>query len=380
MTRRHILKTVFVVILLAGATRTEAQLAPPMMRIKAIGKEGAGNPAAAQAWKELTNQGPEVLTEVLAALDDATPIAANYLRSAVEAIADKALANGKPLPKDKLEAFIRATRHAGAGRRLAYDLLVRIDPTTPGRLLPGMLDDPGAELRRDAVAVLVKDAAARLDKGDKDGALTVYRKALGHARDREQVKLLAKQLKSLGVEADLLKHFGYVTRWMVIGPFDNTDGTGFHKTFPPEKGVDVKAAYRGKDDKEVRWAEQTANKDGEIDFNKLYGEQKGVTAFAYAVVESPAERAMEVRAESNDAIRIYLNGKEIFAREEYHHGTRMDQHIGRGVLKAGRNTILIKVCQNEQSDDWARLWSFRLRVCDAIGGAVPLTQEVKRQK
>jgi hypothetical protein len=42
-------------------------------------------------------------------------------------------------------------------------------------------------------------------------------------------------------------------------------------------------------------------------------------------------------------------------------------------LKAGRNEILIKVCQNEQTDAWAQKWSFQLRVCDALGGAVPLT-------
>ena len=41
------------------------------------------------------------------------------------------------------------------------------------------------------------------------------------------------------------------------------------------------------------------------------------------------------------------------------------------MLKAGRNEVLIKVCQNEQTDDWAQTWGFQLRLCDAIGGAVP---------
>jgi hypothetical protein len=136
----------------------------------------------------------------------------------------------------------------------------------------------------------------------------------------------------------------------------------------------LKAVYKGKDGKEVRWAAHTAAKPlGEVDFNKIFGELKGVTAYAYAVVDSPAARPVELRATSNDAVRIYLNGKEVFAREEYHHGTRMDQHVGRGTLKTGRNEILVKVCQNEQSEDWARLWHFQLRVCDALGGAVPLT-------
>ena len=56
----------------------------------------------------------------------------------------------------------------------------------------------------------------------------------------------------------------------------------------------------------------------------------------------------------------------------------MDQHVGRGVLKAGRNAILVKLCQNEQTEAWAQEWSFQLRVCDAIGGAVPVTMVTKR--
>jgi hypothetical protein len=42
-------------------------------------------------------------------------------------------------------------------------------------------------------------------------------------------------------------------------------------------------------------------------------------------------------------------------------------------LKVGRNEILVKVCQNEQKEDWAQLWSFQLRVCDNLGGAIPLS-------
>ena len=90
------------------------------------------------------------------------------------------------------------------------------------------------------------------------------------------------------------------------------------------------------------------------------------------VVESPKEQQVQMRAGSNNAVKIWLNGKLIYFREEYHHGMRMDQHTATGTLRAGRNTILIKVCQNEQTDAWAQKWDFQLRVCDKLGGAVPL--------
>jgi hypothetical protein len=56
----------------------------------------------------------------------------------------------------------------------------------------------------------------------------------------------------------------------------------------------------------------------------------------------------------------------------------MDQHVGRGKLRTGRNEILVKVCQNEQPEEWAQVWSFQLRVCDPTGGKVPLNDPAKR--
>jgi hypothetical protein len=42
----------------------------------------------------------------------------------------------------------------------------------------------------------------------------------------------------------------------------------------------------------------------------------------------------------------------------------------RGTLRRGKNAILIKVCQNEQTEDWAQRWQFQFRVCDASGTAI----------
>jgi hypothetical protein len=44
-----------------------------------------------------------------------------------------------------------------------------------------------------------------------------------------------------------------------------------------------------------------------------------------------------------------------------------DQYVARGRLKQGRNRILLKICQNEQTEDWAQVWAFQFRVCDLAG-------------
>jgi hypothetical protein len=356
--------------LLAPPTDLDALLAP----IKAVGREGTGNVPAGKAWRQLVRCGPEALPQILAAFDDADATAANWLRAAVDAIAERALAARRPLPAAELEAFILQTQHNGAARRLAYEWLVRVDPAAPDRLLPGMLHDPSAELRRDAVARVLDDAQRKLDRADKAGATDAYRKALSGARDRDQVDRIAARLKALGVPVDLAAHFGFLQQWLLLGPFDNTGGAGFQRVFPPEKHVDLAATYHGKGGATLRWVgHRTADPYGVVDLNKALGRHKGAAAYAFTAVSSPTRQAVEIHAGSDNAVKIFLNGKEVFSREEYHHGMEMDQHVARGTLRPGRNEILIKVCQNEQADDWAQNWAFQLRVCDAVGGAVPLT-------
>jgi hypothetical protein len=43
-------------------------------------------------------------------------------------------------------------------------------------------------------------------------------------------------------------------------------------------------------------------------------------------------------------------------------------------LKAGRNVILVKCCQNEQKEDWTKSWDFQLRVTDVQGTPVVSTR------
>jgi hypothetical protein len=351
-------------------TPTEA-----LMRLKAVGREGAGNEAAARAWKDIVQQGPAVLSAVLQAMDDADAASANWLRTAGDAIVERTLAARKPLPTETLEQFIRQTQHNGAARRLAYEWLCRVDPKTPDRLLPGMLQDPSSELRRDAVAAVLKQARSQLDKGDQDAARAAYRRALTGACDKDQVDTIAKELDKLGVKIDVARHFGFVRQWLLIAPFDNHNDAGFNVAYPPEKGVDPKAVYKGKDGKEARWvAYTTQDPYGVVNLNKALGKQQGVVGYAFAVVESPTERAVQIRAGSVNGIKIFLNGKELYHLDEYHHGADVDQHIAHGTLKAGRNELLLKVCQNEQKEEWAQEWIFQARLCDAVGAAVPFTQ------
>ncbi|MBY0231534.1 MAG: hypothetical protein K2W96_19790 [Gemmataceae bacterium] len=356
--------------LAAGAVLAEGP-ADLIKTLGAVGPEGKGHEEAAAAWKKLAASDASVLVPILAAMQDEELRSANWLRSAFLAVAERAHEAGK-LPKADLEAFVKDAKKPRAARRLAYEWLAKADPTAPERLLPGMTRDPSPELRRDAVARLIK-AAEKADKVED------WQAALAGATDPDQVDGIAKRLEKLGVKADLPKHFGFVTRWRLVGPFENVRNIGWDTAYPPEKKIDLSATHEGKDGAEAKWiAHETKDPHGLVDLNKALKKHKGAVAYAYAEVESPKDQEAWLRAGCITSIKMWVNGKLAFARDEYHHGMSMDQHVGKAALKKGKNTILLKVCQNEQKEPWAQDWMFQLRLSDFAGSAVEFKQEGKR--
>jgi len=361
-----------ILCLFVTSTASAANLAETqklLNRIKAVAKEGDGNQDAQAAWKELVAQGGDALFPTLTALDDASPVAANWLRSAVNALVEKEKAAGKKLPADQLETYVKDAKHSPTSRRIAYEILVDIDPKTPERLLPGMLNDPSGEIRRDAVAAALKAA----EKLEGEVAKKEYQRLFAVVRDQDQAEAIVKALDKFGMKPDVTTHFGIVTKWMLVGPFDSTKGAGFTKAYEPETKVDLAAKYRGKNNAEVTWKPHVATDPyGKVDLNKALEKHKDAVAYAYTVVESEKERPVEFRFGCICAIKVFVNGKELFAREEYHHGERFDQYVAKGTLKAGKNEILVKICQNNQTEQWAQAWQFQFRIADATGGAAPV--------
>jgi hypothetical protein len=346
-----------------------ARLAEQLAAIRAVGREGAGNAAAAAAWRAVVQGDAARIPAVLAAMDGANPLAANWLSAAVDALAT----GHGPVPLDGLRAFLADVRHDPHARRLAYEMIRDRDRTAADGLIAAMLDDPSGELRRDAVQRAI-DAAAGLKKdGRKDEAIAGYRTALAAARDVDQIKAVDSALKGFGESVDLPRQFGFLMHWQVIGPFDNKEGRGFATVYPPEERVDLAAPVAGRDGP-VSWKPLvTADAYGMVDLNPTYpaeGGLKEVLAYAFTEYDAAEARDAELRLGCKNAWKIWHNGRLLFGRDEYHRGMKIDQYQLPIRLERGRNTILVKLCQDDQKQEWTKEWQFQLRVCDAAGTAL----------
>lgn len=346
-----------------------ADLSKPIEALRAVQREGQGNEAAGEAWREIVKADAANLPEVLKGMNGANPLAENWLRAAVGVIADQAL-QAKNLPVEALVAFLKDTKNSAGPRVVAFDLIHRADEKLAEDLTPSLLNDPSSDLRRHPVAKLIAAGDAALDKKDNEAAIAAYQQGLSGARDEDQIKDLAKKLRGLGQEVDLPTHFGFLMSWKLIAPFSNADRGGFDTAYPPEKELHFDAIYDGRDGK-VEWVDFTSTDEyGKIDFNKPFGMEKSVVGYAATNFFSAEERPAEIRIGCKNGWKVWLNGELLFARDEYHRGAKLDQYKLPCQLQKGKNTLLVKCCQNEQKEQWTVEWEFQLRVCDATGTAI----------
>lgn len=367
----------------ACVTAHADELDEALQAVTAVGPRGEGHDAATAAVQRLEQADADDLTRILAAMDGVNPLAVNWLRGAFESVADRVLSASGRLPVDQLEAFLADISHNPRARRLAYEWIIKAEPEAADRIIPEMLNDPSAEMRRDAVARLITQGEQQETDGQQEAARQTYEAAMQGAVDGDQVETLAKSLDKLGASVDLVDHFGLLTQWKVIGPFDNRGGIGFAAVYPPEQELDFDAEYEGQLGP-VSWEGIKAptppdvydvGKVGRVDLAELTAPHKGAVTYTATEFVSPDAGPVEFRIGTPNAWKLWVNGEQVFGQEEYHRGMFFDQYIVRAELKEGENTILLKVCQNEQTEDWAQDWVFQLRICDLTGRALNSAEE-----
>ena len=125
--------------------------------------------------------------------------------------------------------------------------------------------------------------------------------------------------------------------WHSLGPFTaSSSQEAFTTAFPPEKEIDLEKTYQ---DGQLKWVCQPKWVDGQV--HTLKGEN--AATYLVRTIEAPAARQITLSLGSDDTITVWLNGRQVLAKEIYR-GVAPDQEKLTVPLEAGENRLLMKIC------------------------------------
>ena len=336
--------------------------------INSIGKVGSGFDAAIPAAEELRRIPVDKIGLLFDAMGDTNPVSENWLRGIIFDVVRRS--DQVPLPF--LEKYAMDPSHNPKGRGVAMELIRANSPDQARKLIGQCLHDTSLPLREMAVEQAMERAKLAADE-DNASAIAQYREVLVAARHPRQLSRIIEALDGLGEKVSTAEAFAMITAWQSLAPFDNTDGVGFDRIYAPEKTfvmtgtVDFGTEYEGKHGP-IRWREISGSSDdGKVDLAEAYEKEKGAVAYLYTQFDSAEATSAQARLGCINANKVWVNGELIMSNEVYHSGSMIDQYITDFDLKQGQNTILLKICQNEQTESWAQEWDFQFRITDPLG-------------
>jgi transglutaminase-like putative cysteine protease/Tfp pilus assembly protein PilF len=184
--------------------------------------------------------------------------------------------------------------------------------------------------------------AAFLDEATKaPGAHPLVRARAGYTR-----ALLLDRLGKRDEAAAQRRALGLVSDVLYVGPFDNEGRAGHAALFGPERElrapISLDKKYDGKE-RPVSWRPlPEVAVAGMLPFDVAVRPETNATVFAAFAVKVPVAQPAAVRVGSSGAVKAWVNGREVLARDPYR-PARFDQDAGGAWLAAGWNRIVVKL-------------------------------------
>jgi HEAT repeat protein len=207
-----------------------------------------------------------------------------------------------------------------------------------------------AALQTEAALAAVQ-IADRLRQKDAARAKATLQKVIATAK-QSRIRSRAQNILN-----DMEKFDNYILLWQVAGPYMEKGKESrniFDKAFPPE------TPSAG----EVKWSNLTKGIDSwRINLEATFGSQDHCAAYVRTRVWSPVDQDVQLELGSDDAIKVWLNGKLAHAKYT-HRGNAPRQDIAKAKLQKGWNLLMAKVVDHEGG------WEFCCRIRKADGSAI----------
>lgn len=142
-----------------------------------------------------------------------------------------------------------------------------------------------------------------------------------------------------------------IRAWRIAGPFPARDRQGIDEPFAPEREAEF-AGWRDVPDPGAA--------SGYVDFSAFFPVGSPAVAYARTTVHAPEDRDALLVLGSDDAIKVFLDGREVFAKR-VHRGASRDQDRLPLRLRRGANVLLFKV------ENYVGGWGLFARLEDDAG-------------
>ncbi len=197
---------------------------------------------------------------------------------------------------------------------------------------------------------------------------------------------------------------GFVTDWLIIGPFDNEGMAGFDLVYPPEEETNLAETYNGKE-RPVSWRPAPTCRwgleslrvqsktdssqldsgslsnppsperapipaDCYIDLAAMLRPDSNTAAYALSFVFSPESQPVAVRLASDDCGKVWVANRLVLSDGD-RHLIGFDQAVAAAFLEKGWNALLAKVCQEDGP------WGFRLRLTAPDGSLLSSLRHIE---
>jgi len=164
---------------------------------------------------------------------------------------------------------------------------------------------------------------------------------------------------------------GAIKHWLVLAPLTSAQGQADGSTtnaldaeqIPFESQIRPRKDQRTKANREEQVWQALEMTDYLLDFKQLLGDEINYSV-AYAVCyirSSSDQRGVVMKVGSDDQSKVYLNGKEIYRREEMRGYVADDDEVQDLELKSGLNVVVFKIVNAKEG------WQGSLRFTDAAG-------------
>jgi tetratricopeptide (TPR) repeat protein/transglutaminase-like putative cysteine protease len=174
--------------------------------------------------------------------------------------------------------------------------------------------------------------------------------------------------------AEHIKALGYVSSFLIVGPFDNEGKAGLDQVFEPEAELASSSpitpgrAYSGKE-RPVRYrAVANAFPFGWLDASALVRPETKVCIYATTFVKDDkltrGTRKVRAYVGAGGAFKLFWNGQEAL-RDEAYRGHDFDRSGAELVLQPGPNPLVLKVCGEDNAPEVS------LRLADETGAPDP---------